>query len=196
MSGGVLIVAAIALLGACGALLKSPTQGSAGNYIRVHGIIYAAQLPPDVGGLGRVVQATDLGAEFALIPKDAFPSLLPAGTPVFTLKNYDPHFRVAAFQAGALILFEVWANPTAQHGSDILDLRGNVSSIGILDDRLDDPGYVEVAVITDQTQVALLVEMVVQAPVDHTVGTRAGRGQPTYWIAWHLVDDTVVVRPY
>jgi hypothetical protein len=191
--GYVLVIAAIVLLGAYGALRTPATHGSAGKYIRVNGIMYAAQLTPEVVGLGRVVQATDLGAEFAHIPQDEFPSLLRAGTPVFTVQDYPPHVRLAAFQADELILFEAWNNPAAHHGSDLLDLCGKVSSIGILDDQTDSPGYVEVAALTDQAQVSALTDMVLQAPVEHDVSLRAGRGQPTHWIAWHRVDGTVVV---
>jgi hypothetical protein len=138
--GYVLVIAAIVLLGAYGALRTPATHGSAGKYIRVNGIMYAAQLAPEVVGLGRIVQATDLGAEFAHIPHDEFPSLLRAGTPVFTVRDYLPHVRLAAFQADELILFEAWNNPAAHHGSDLLDLRGKVSSIGILDDQTDTQG--------------------------------------------------------
>jgi len=42
ISGHVIVVAAMALLGACGVLPKPATHGSAGNYIRINGIIYLA----------------------------------------------------------------------------------------------------------------------------------------------------------
>ena len=51
----------------------------------------------------------------------------------------------------------------------------------------------ELAAIKGKTQVHALVNMVLQAPVDQS---RAGQGQIRYFIAFHLLDGTVVLRAF
>ena len=178
------------------------------DFVQFNGIQYIA-----VGGYmgsyfegddARGLVEADLGPEFArvknklaathlVVPqccRDGDASYLDAGTPVYIVKGYNPEFRLAAYRDDRLVLFEADTNPRAQTGADLLDIGGKVQYIGV---NSSEDGVTELAAITDPEQVAVLVELVLGAPVDQTHLTQVSI---QYFIAFHLRDGTITTRAY
>jgi hypothetical protein len=105
------------------------------------------------------------------------------------VKGYSPTFRLAAQQNNTVTLYEADTNPHARKGADLLDIGGKVQDIGIVSDQ---DGVTELGAIKDPKRVTALVTMVLEATVDQN---RQG-GNRRYFIAFHLVDGTVVTRAY
>ena len=170
------------------------------QYIAVGGYMGSYFEGADARGL---VEA-DLGPEFArvknklaathlVVPqccRDGDAAYLDAGTPVYIVKGYNPEFRLAAYRDDRLVLFEADTNPSAQTGADLLDIGGKVQYIGV---NSSEDGVTELAAITDPEQVAVLVELVLGAPVDQTHLTQVSI---QYFIAFHLRDGTITTRAY
>jgi hypothetical protein len=169
------------------------------NFVRFGGITYiAVDTRP-----GRALARSDLGPVFATVQfklegnvhdpgyqtKDGDAAFLAAGSKVYTVKGYRPTFRLAAQQDNGLTLYEADTNPHARKGGDLLDIEGKVRSIGILSEQ---DAITELGAIKDRSQVAKLVDEIVQAPVDQK---RQG-GDLSYFLAFHLFDGTVVKRTY
>ena len=169
------------------------------NFIRFGGITYlAAPAKP-----GRPLTESDLGPVFATVTfklegnvqnpgyqiRDGDAAFLDAGTKVYTVNGYNPAFRLVAHKNNAVTLYEADTNPRARKGADLLDIGGKVLYIGIVSDQ---DGVTELGAIKDSKRVAKLVTLVLEAPVDQN---RQG-GNRRYFIAFHLVDGTVVTRVY
>src|SRR5579872_4495796 len=169
------------------------------NFVRFGGITYVAvDTRP-----GRPLAKSDLGPVFATVKfkldgnvhdpgyqtKDGDAAFLDAGSKVYTVKGYSPTFRLAAQQDNGLTLYEADTNPQARKGGDLLDIEGKVRYIGIVSEQ---DGITELGAIKDRGQVARLVDEILQAPVDQK---RQG-GDRRYFLAFHLLDGTVVERAY
>ena len=169
------------------------------NFIRFGGITYlAAPTRP-----GRSLTENDLGPVFATIAfklegnvhnpgyqsRDGDAAALDVGTKVYTVKGYNPTFRLAARENNAIILYEADTNPHARKGADLLDIGGKVRYIGVVSDQ---DGVTELGAIKDPARVTALVTMVLEAAVDQN---RQG-GNRRFFIAFHLVDGTVATRVY
>lgn len=169
------------------------------NFIRTGGITYVAVSPKP----GRPVTANDLGPVFMTVTfkldgnvqspgyqsKDGDAAFLESGTKVYTVEGYRSTFRLAAYENHILTLYEADTNPHARSGADLLDISGKVQYIGIASAQ---DGVTELGAIKDPKQVAALVTLVLQAPVDQN----RQPGNTQYFIAFHLADDTVVTRAY
>jgi len=173
------------------------------DFVQFNGINYIA-VDYFGGAAGRDLVEADLGPEFAQVKfkheqqhlfgheccRDGDAAFLDAGTPVYIVKGYHPEFRLAAYRDDRLVLYEADTNPKAQTGADLLDIGGKARSIGV---NSEQDGATELAAITDPEQVAVLVELVLGAPVDQTHTTQVGF---KYFIAFHLGDGTIVTRAY
>jgi hypothetical protein len=169
-------------------------------FVHLNGITYLAVHT----GEARPVHADALGTEFAYVqsmradkkldlkyrPSHGDAAYLPVGTPIFTLKAYDPRFRLAAWQDTQLVLFEADTNPAAQYGADLLDIAGKVTYLTINSPR---DGTTELATITDQPRITRLVEMIGGAPVDQEASTRS---DDRYFLVFYLRDGTRVSRAF
>ena len=206
----VLLFVALVSLASCGSSVlgsSSPAPGTSSasvidwvNFVRLGGITYLS--PGD--RVGRQLTSNDLGPVFATVrfkldgtihdpayhAKDGDAAFLDIGTPVYTVKNYLPTFRLAAYMHGQLVLFEADTNPHAHTGTDLLDIAGKVRYIGI---NSEQDGVTELGAIKDSKRVAVLIEMILQAPVNQSVSSQ---GNQRYFIALHLLDGTAVVRAY
>ncbi len=163
-------------------------------------------LAVDYGGWtgGRPLTDRDLGPEFAKVrnklagnvrnpgyrSQDGDAAFLDAGTPVYAVNGYEPGFRLVARRDGRLILYEADTNATAKTGADLMDIEGRVRSIRL---NSAEDGVTELAAVTDPQQVADLVELVLNAPVNQNHRDQTGT---MYFIAFHLEDDTIVSRAY
>jgi hypothetical protein len=105
------------------------------------------------------------------------------------VKGYSPTFRLAAQQNNTFTLYEADTNPHARKGADLLDIGGKVQAIGIVSDQ---DGVTELGALKDPKRVTALVTMVLEATFDQN---RQG-GNRRFFLAFHLVDGTVVIRAY
>jgi hypothetical protein len=170
------------------------------DFIKFDGITYLANRSET----SQPLQAHDLGRVFATVQfklegnvddptyqtRDGDAAFLEPGTPVYTVKDYAPHFRLAVKQQEGILLYEADTNPNARHGSDLLDIGDKVQYLGI---NSGQDGITELGALNDQQQVAALVNMVLHAPVDQTRQDQTGN---RYFIAFHLHDGTLVIRSY
>src|SRR5215218_5021682 len=212
---GVLVVAMVALLaGGCDLVTAPTVSGGPGcrrlvrqdaadyvNFVKLHGITYTADGPV----VGRTLGDGDLGPVHARVRcslrekmdptggelQDGDAAYLEAGSPLYRVRGYRPTFRLAARQDGRLVLFEADTNPRARLGRDLLDLEGKVRRIGI---NSPADGTTELGAITDPTQVAGMVRMLLAGPVDQ--GIQPTGEQPAWLVAFHLRDGTATVRAY
>jgi hypothetical protein len=145
-----LLVALVALVGCGSSILgsSSPAPGTSSvpvidwvNFVHLGGITY---LPPG-DRVGRQLTSNDLGPVFATVrfkldgtihdpayhAKDGDVAFLDIGTPVYTVENYLPIFRLAAYMHSQPVLFEADTNPHAHTGADLLDIAGKVRLINI-----------------------------------------------------------------
>jgi hypothetical protein len=175
------------------------------DYVELYGVVYFPAYGP-----GRTIQRQDLGPEVGRVADQTFDvpwesvcehapagssSVLPAGTPLYSLVGYISTFRLAAERDGELVLFEAACNGNAKVGGDLLDLTDKVARISV---HSGESGFPEVASIDDPAEVARLVELVVTGPVDPEL--RLYRGQmptPTRtWLAFHFLDGTATSYLY
>ncbi len=168
------------------------------SFVRFGGVTYLEASP------GRPLKEGDLGPVFATVKfkldghisdpgyqaRDGDAAFLDAGTQVYTVKGYQPTFRLAAHGNNSILLFEADTNPHAKKGADLLDIAGKVQYIGI---NSEQDGTTELAAIRDPKQVAILVSIVLEAPVDQNYRSS---GNTRYFIAFHLLDGTGVTRAY
>ena len=170
------------------------------NFIRFNGITYLATSMHPQDGLS----ASRLGPVFDTVKfkldgnvhdpnyrtKDGDSAFLETGTQVYTVKGYKPMFRLAAHFAGHIQLYEVDTNPQAHTGADLLDIGGKVLFIGI---NSEQDGLTQLGAIKDSREVASLVNMILASPVN---ANRVGQGALRYFVDFHLLDGTSVIRAY
>ena len=122
--------------------------------------------------------------------QDGDATYLDPGTPVYAVKGYSEQFRLGTVEDGRVTLYEADTNPHAETGADLLDIRGKVTAIDILND--DDASTV-LSTIEDEQVIERFVELLLAAPVDQ--GIRKHDGQ-RYFLGLRLTDGTSVVRAF
>jgi len=173
------------------------------NFIYFGGITYVENFDNSAHPLTE----SDLGSQFGTVQfkygdsvhepdymskhgKDGDAAFLEPGTVVYTVKGYQPTFRLAARMDDRIALYEANTNPHAQKGGDLLDIGGKVTRIGV---NSEQDGTTELGTINDPAQVAALVQLVLDAPVDASQSVMDGTG---YFVVFYLQDGTVVKRSY
>ena len=122
--------------------------------------------------------------------QDGDSTFLNPGTPVHAVKGYSPEFRLAALEKGGVALYEADTNPAAQTGEDLLDIRGRVTAIDILN---DDRHLTVITTIDEEATIEEFVEVLLAAPVNQLNRDHDG---PRYFVGIRLADGTAVVRPF
>ena len=190
-----LVVAALLAAG-CGPI-SGLTHIDYVDFIRAGGLDYTA-----VWGPGRTLTDADLGpVQFhvrtmlsgagkgpSYQPVDGDAAFVPSGQPVYAVQGYATRFRLAARHDRRLVLYEVSDNPRARTGRDLLDIGGKVSTIA-LTSKTD--GRTVLGRIGEATQVATLVNLVLDAPVD---GQR--HGELAGFVSFELRDGTATTQAY
>ena len=151
----------------------------------------------------RDLRAEDLGPEFYRVAfrgagyagpnyriQDGDATFLNPGTQVYAVKGYAPEFRLGTLEEGRATLYEADTNPFAKTGGDLLDIRGKVTAIDILND--DHPMTVA-GTIDDKQTIEQFVETVLAAPVNQRSRDHDG---PRYFLGIRLADGTSVVRAF
>ena len=122
--------------------------------------------------------------------QDGDATFLNPGTPVYAVKGYAPEFRLATLDGNRPTLYEADTNPSAKTGEDLLDIRGKVAAVDILE---DDEENTVLTTIDDHPTVARFVDRVVEAPVNQRSRDHDG---PRYFVGFRLADGTSVVRAF
>ena len=112
------------------------------------------------------------------------------GTQVFEVKGYSAQFRLGTLEEGRAILYEADTNPSAKTGEDLLDIRGKVTAIDVLN---DDNEMTILGTMDDGHAIERFVEMVLEAPVDQQNRDHEG---PRYFLGFRLADGTSVMRAF
>ena len=112
------------------------------------------------------------------------------GTQVFEVRGYSPKFRLGTLEEGRPTLYEADTNPSAKTGEDLLDIRGKVTAIDILN---DDNEMAILGTMDDEKAVERFVETVLGSPVNQSSRDKDG---PRYFLGFRLVDGTSVVRAF
>ncbi len=122
--------------------------------------------------------------------QDGDATYLDPGTQVYSVGGYSEQFRLGTVEDDRVILYEADTNPHAEIGADLLDIRGKVTAIDILD---DDDALTVLSKIEDEGTLHRFVELLLAAPVDQ--GIRKYDGQ-RYFLGLRLADGTSVVRAF
>jgi hypothetical protein len=122
--------------------------------------------------------------------QDGDATFLNPGTQVYAVKGYAPEFRLATLEGGSPTLYEADTNPSARVGEDLLDIRGKVTAIDILN---DDDQMTVLATIDEEPDVRRFVDVVLDAPVNQQNRDHDG---PRYLLGLRLADGTSVVRAF
>ncbi len=128
-------------------------------------------------------------------PRDGDAAFLPFGTQLRAIAGYRRDFRLAAWQDGAWRVYEVDDVPDASTGEDLLDLRGKVVRVHLVE---GDRGEKIVATVDNQSEVTTIVEAVLAAPVladKPELYDRLGN-EPAVFVRFDLTDDTSVQRAW
>lgn len=162
-------------------------------YVQYKGISYYAVYAYS----GRALRESDLGSAITTVgngQNQATSCQLDAGTQVYTVKGYQPTFRLAAHYNG-ITLFEIAYNSQAKTGADLLDIDGKVQSISLDSTRVNSQGTPVTTSnqIKDPQQVSALLKMILTAPVDMKHCQQQGNVQD---ITFHLKDGTATERRY
>lgn len=119
-------------------------------------------------------------------------SYLDVGTQIYSIKGYDPDFRLAAFHDGEILLYEAHTNKWADKGSELLDIKDKVESISVIENKPD--GLEKLADIDDETLVQKLVDIIIEAPVEYSESTSFE--EEYYFLNFQLKDGTIMSRHY
>ena len=122
--------------------------------------------------------------------QDGDATFLNPGTQVYIVKGYAPEFRLATIEGGRPTLYEADANPSAKIGADLLDIRGKVTAIDILN---DDDQMTVLATIDEEPTIRRFVDVVLDAPVNQQ---NRDHDDPRYFLGFLLADGTSVVRAF
>lgn len=123
--------------------------------------------------------------------KNGDAAFLDKGTVIYTVKGYDPSFRLAAKRNGKIILYQSYNNPNAKNGSDYLDIGGKVRYIGI---NSDYDGTTELAKIEDPNVVQQLVNILLTSPIVEPA--KINYEGSRYMLVFYLNDGTTVEQMY
>lgn len=171
------------------------------DFVKLRGVTYTADyrqeatlteenLGPVFGSVRYRVSGNVTDPEYRTKEGDA--TFLEKGTPVYTVKGYDPRFRVAARRDRRIILYEVDVNPRARVGANLFDLEGKVASIRIGDLKEDRM----LAEIRDPGQVKALVAETLKAPaLPEKEGSRRRQGDQ-YFITFIHANGTTSRRAF
>lgn len=121
---------------------------------------------------------------------DGDATFLNPGTQVYAVKGYAPEFRLATLEGDSPTLYEADTNPSAKVGEDLLDIRGKVTAIDVLN---DDDQMTVLATIDEEPAVRRFVDVVLEAPVNQRNRNHDG---PRYFLGFRLADETSVVRAF
>jgi hypothetical protein len=168
------------------------------DFVQLNGITYVAATGPASAGTSNPA----LGAQLATTTRkladnetdphhksqDGEAAFLPAGTAIYSLRDYKTSFRVAVKGSNGVVIYEADTNPRASTGADLLDLTGKVDYITVRDSTGQE------ATIRDAAVLTRLVSLILQAPVDQSVQPPRNGAQD--FVTIHFLDGTQTARAF
>lgn len=127
-------------------------------------------------------------------PRDGDAAYLPVGTELREVNGYRSSFRLAAWEDGAWRVYEPSERAGAETGEDLLDIRGKVEAIHLIEGQR---GEGILRTVDDPATVQRIVEAVLDAPVltDDARFDRMGNEAPLF-VRFDLADGTAVQRAW
>ncbi len=121
-----------------------------------------------------------------------YSTFLAAGTQLYTIKGYQPWFRLAIIEAASssnqsIVFIEAIANPHASKGSELMQLDNKVDSILLYPQSSSSSTPVPLKTVSSPQQVAKLVALFDQAPLPGKPDT----GVTHDWLVFHFRDGTI-----
>lgn len=174
-------------------------------FVVVGGVHYQAVWPKVVlpeTSLGEQVavvrcRMADVVSDPAFQPRSGDAAFLPAGTVLREVSGYRHDFRLAAQEEGVWRAYEPVELPDAQTGADLLDVRGKVSRISLVEGHT---GVGVLRTVADPTTVQRVVGAVLAAPVLTEAERQARRedirDEPPSFVRFDLIDGTTVQRAW
>jgi hypothetical protein len=168
------------------------------DFVQLSGITYVAATGP----ASSATSEPALGAQLAPTTRkladnetdphhkiqDGEAAFLPAGTAIYSLRDYRTSFRVAVKGSNGIVIYEADTNPRATTGADLLDLTGKVDYITVRDSTGQE------ATIRDAAVLTRLVSLILQAPVDQSI--EPPPNGPQDFVTIHFVDGTQTARAF
>lgn len=172
-------------------------------FVVVDGVMLHAIFTPEVtvpeSVLGEVVatvqcRIADTVGNPEFRPREGDAAYLPAGTELRAVEGYRTDFRLAAWEEGAWRIYETSELPDAEIGEDLLDIRGKVQTIHLVE---GERGEGILRSVEDPRTVERVVDAVLEAPVltDDTRFDRMGNEAPLF-VRFDLSDGTAVQRAW
>ncbi len=149
-------------------------------FVKVDGLTFEAAPPwqaavPERRLEGTVAKVTctlsDVVGDPDYRPRDGDAAFLPVGTELRKIAGYRSDFRLAAHEDGRWRIYEAADVPDAGTGEDLLDIRGKVRRVHLVEG--DDEGTGILRTVDRPARVTALVDAVLAAPVN-----ARGRGGP------------------
>ena len=171
-------------------------------FVKVDGVSYQSAMPEmtvDESALGDTVSTVRCRLDGVVgdpeyKSRDGDAAFLPAGTELREVLGYRTDFRLAAKDGATWTIYESYNRPNVETGEDMLDLRGKVAAIDLVE------GYygrdIEQTVSAPEA-VAAIVDAILAAPVvpederDEAMGAEA-----PMFIRFDLLDGTSVQRAW
>lgn len=187
-----------------------PPEDAAGDaeidmvpFVVVDGVMFHATFTPEVsvpesvlGEVVATVQCRIAGTvgDPGFRAREGDAAYLPAGTKLRAVEGYRTDFRLAAWEEGAWRIYEISEPADAEIGEDLLDIRGKVEAIHLVE---GERGEGILRSVEDPDTVERVVEAVLEAPVlaDETRFDRMGNEAPLF-VRFDLSDGTAVQRAW
>ena len=127
-------------------------------------------------------------------PREGDATFLPAGAELREIVGSRPRLRLAALRDGGWHVYEAYDVPGARTGEDLLDLRGKVRRVHLVE---GERGTDVLTTVGDPAAAQRLVDAVLSAPVlsSDAASARIG-GEAPLFVRFDLVDGTSVQRAW
>ncbi len=172
-------------------------------FVVIDGVMFQSTFSPEVivprSALGDVVSTVecriaDTVGNPDFQPRDGDAAYLPAGTELRTVDGYRTDFRLAARQHRAWRVYEPVEVPGADTGEDILDIRGKVEQIHLVE---GDRGEDILRTVEDPATVRRVVDAVLAASVlTDGAGLESMGNEAPLFVRFDLTDGTAVQRAW
>ncbi|MDP9394937.1 MAG: hypothetical protein M3Q27_12155 [Actinomycetota bacterium] len=128
-------------------------------------------------------------------PRDGDAAFLPVGTELREIAGYRSDFRLAAHEDGRWRIYEAADVPDAGTGEDLLDIRGKVRRVHLVEG--DDEGTGILRTVDRPARVTALVDAVLAAPVmPEAEAARRFDDETPVFVRFDLADGTTVQRAW
>jgi|GEM_PF-7036921 len=178
---------------------SNPTDIVWADEIRIHGMTY-------VSAGNTFIAGTDTGPQYATVThrlegnvhdpnyqlRDGDAAYIDGGTPIYSVKGYQPSYRIAAISYQKMHYYDVATSSSPARGQDIFEMTSaNISTIQVVSSS---QSSLIVKEITATDQITLLVSDLLAS--SQTTANFVGEESPPYFVRFIRQDKVQVVRGY